>query len=280
MSNRREFVKIAGATALVSTLSIGNAKPNPAAKANRKYSIGLAGYTFNYWRKDVDKVIEVMKLARINQATLKDFHLPYDSSKEQCDAIMNKFKAAGISIYGLGVIGMKTEESVNNAFKYAQLAGVKMIIASPTHEMLQTLEKSAKEFNIKVAIHNHGPEDKFPDIDSIYERIKNLDKLIGICLDIGHSYRCGNDPAAMFSKFHDRVYDLHIKDFAEQIEKTPALGLGQGRIDLPSIIKKLDKAGYSGRCSVEYEVEEEPVKAAYGIVESVGYFRGLLAGIN
>jgi sugar phosphate isomerase/epimerase len=196
------------------------------------------------------------------------------------DGVINKFKSAGLEVYGLGVIYVKTQQDVDNTFNYAKMAGVKMIVISPTYEMLAAIEKNAIEFKIRVAIHNHGPEDKlFPDIDSIYEKIKGMDPLIGICLDIGHSFRCKHDPAEMLLKFKDRVYDMHIKDVEAQVDSAKGTVMGRGKIDLVSLVKALDKSGYSGMCSLEYEVKQELTDFIYGLAESVGHFRGLMKAI-
>src|SRR6185436_8450585 len=116
----------------------------------------------------------------------------------------------------------------------------------------------------------------FPDIDSIYEKIKNMDPLVGICLDIGHSFRCKHDPAEMLMKFKDRVYDMHVKDVDEAVDNGKSVVMGRGKLNLANFVKGLNKSGYSGVCSLEYEVKQEPVDFAYGIAESVGYFRGLM----
>lgn len=213
----------------------------------------------------------------VKNISLKNFQLPYSSSKAEADEVIFKFKAAGISVYGLGVIYLKNEKEVNDAMNYAQTAGVKMIIAAPAYEVLLYLEKQAKAFKIRVAIHNHGPEDKiFPDIDTVYEKIKNLDPIIGICLDIGHSFRCGNDPSAMFLKYKERIYDLHIKDVSEPIQSGKTTIMGRGKIDLVAFAKALKFADYSGVCSLEYEQDMDP---AMGVAECVGNFRGILASI-
>ena len=192
--------------------------------------------------------------------------------------VIGKFKSAGINVYGLGVIYLKTEQEVDNAMNYAQTAGVKMIIAAPAYEILPYLEKQAKAFNIKVAIHNHGPEDKlFPDIDTVYEKIKNLDPLMGICLDIGHSFRCGNDPAAMLLKYKERIFDLHIKDVNEPIPTGKTVIMGRGKIDFVDFVKALKKSGYNGICSLEYEQDKDP---AMGVAECVGNFNGVLASVQ
>ncbi len=275
MSSRRDFVKIVGASALASALPTSSAiADSPFSKITRTYHLAIAGYTFLIYNNNIDKVIEVLKAVDIKYISLKDFQLPYNSDKQQAEVIIGKFKAAGIQVYGLGVIYLKTEKDVDNAFNYAQLAGVNTIIASPVYEVLSYMEKKAKEYNIKVAIHNHGPEDKlFPDIDTIYDKIKNMDARIGICLDIGHSFRCGHDPAAMLLKYKDRIYDMHLKDVDAPVEKGNSLIMGRGKIDIVSFVKALDKSGYSGMCSLEYEQKGDP---AIGVAECAGFFRGVL----
>ena len=282
MSTRRDFVKIAGVGALASSISVSNANQlvNPN-RAEHSYKFGLAGYSFAPFRKDFDKAIEILKAVDVKSITLKDFYLPYDSTQQQIDEVINKLKDIGVEVYGLGVIYLKTQQDVDNAFNYAKMAGVKMVVISPAYELIAPIEKKAKEYNIKVAIHNHGPEDKlFPDIDSIYERIKNLDPLMGICLDIGHSFRCKHDPAEMLLKYKDRVYDMHIKDVESNADKAKGVVMGHGKMDFVKIVKALNKSGYSGNCSLEYEVQQDPIDFCYGLAESVGYFRAMTKSVS
>ncbi len=278
MITRRNFVKLAGVGALSSTLPAYEANSLTEPKPVGELNLGIAGYTFLYYKDNIEKICEVMNQVGVKNISLKNFQLPYDSTKSQADDVIGKFKSAGINVYGLGVIYLKTEKEVDNAMNYAQNAGVKLIIAAPAVEILPYLEKQAKAFNIRVAIHNHGPEDKtFPDIDTVYEKIKNLDPIIGICLDIGHSFRCGNDPAAMLSKYKERIYDLHIKDVNEPIQSGKTEIMGRGKIDLVGFVKALRKSGYSGICSLEYEQDKDP---AMGVAECVGYFNGVLTSVQ
>jgi inosose dehydratase len=279
MATRRDFVRLAGAGALASTLSAtqGLSATPSLKKTARAYKIAVAGYTFLEYQNNLDKVIDVLKAADIKYISLKNFQLPYDSTKQQVDNVITKFKSAGIEVYGLGVIYLKTEKEVDNAFTYAQMAGVNIIIAAPAYEMLSYVEQKTKEYNIRVAIHNHGPEDKlFPDIDTIYEKIKNRDARMGICLDIGHTFRCGHDPAAMLLKFKNRIYDMHLKDVDAPVEKGNSLINGRGKIDFVSLVKALDKSGYSGMCSLEYEQKGDP---SMGVAECAGYFRGVMSSV-
>jgi sugar phosphate isomerase/epimerase len=283
MSSRRNFIRLSATSALASALSInsGLAHSNKTIDVKKTYQLGIAGYTFAPFKDNIDKAIEILKATNVTSITLKDFYLPYNSTKEQIDGVMSKLKSTGIEVYGLGVIYLRSQQDVDNAFNYAKMAGVKMIVASPAYELVSAVEKKVKEYDIRVAIHNHGPEDKlFPDIDSIYERIKNMDSRMGICLDIGHSFRCKHNPAEMLMKFKDRVYDMHIKDVESQEADAKGVVMGRGKMNFVNLVKALDKSGYSGMCSLEYEVRQDPVAFVYGIAESVGFFRGVMNSVQ
>ncbi len=280
MITRRGFVKLAGAGALATTLPVSQSQATPVnvAVTAQSFNIAVAGYTFLAYNNNLEKIIEVMNAVGVKYISLKNFQLPYDCSKQQADEVIGKFTAAGIQVYGLGVISLKTQPDVDNVMNYAQRAGVKMIIVSPAYEVLSYLEKQAKANNIRVAIHNHGPEDKiFPDIDAIYEKIKSMDPVMGICLDIGHTFRCGHDPAAMLLKYKERIYDVHVKDIDAPVEKGQNVVNGRGKINFMAFAKALSKSGYSGMCSLEFEQKGDP---AIGLAESVGYFKGVLSSVK
>ncbi len=129
----------------------------------------------------------------LKRISLKDMHLPLNSTNEEIKKAVKEIKDAGLELYGAGVIYMTNEDEVNRAFEYAKTAGIEIIIGVPEHELLPLAEQKVKEYNIKLAIHNHGPTDKrFPSPESVYEKIKNMDNRMGMCLDIGHTMRLGN----------------------------------------------------------------------------------------
>jgi sugar phosphate isomerase/epimerase len=132
-----------------------------------------------------------------------------------------------------------------------------------------------KETNVMLAIHNHGPGDEvYPSPDSVYDKIKDLDKRIGLCIDIGHTQRIGQDPVKMAAKYASRLYDIHIKDVTGSTGKDTPLEIGRGVIDIPGFLKTLVKTKYKGVVSLEYEKDgDDPVP---GAAESVGYIRGIL----
>ncbi|PCJ98291.1 MAG: xylose isomerase [Flavobacteriaceae bacterium] len=273
--SRKNFIKTLSLGAVAAgTSSFTNIKKSTNTTANdHKLTIGLASYTLRKY--SLDEVIEIAQRLNIKDVAFKSFHLPYDATDEQLKYIRDKVKARGLNLYGGGVIYMKTPEDVEKYFNYAKTAGLKMIIGAPNHELLPLIEKKVKEVDVKLAIHNHGPEDAiFPSPKSVYDKIQHLDKRIGLCIDTGHTFRLNLDPATELMKYKDRLFDVHIKDIDEQVADGKNLEIGRGKMDIPSILRALKEIKYMGVLGLEYEKDGD--HAIYGLSESVGYVRGIL----
>jgi sugar phosphate isomerase/epimerase len=165
---------------------------------------------------------------------------------------------------------------VNRAFHYAGAAGMRTIIGVPDPSMLRMVDVKTKETGIRVAIHNHGPEDAtFPTPASVIEKIKTLNPLVGLCIDVGHARRAGEDPAAAIQKYRDRLLDVHLKDIDSAEKEGTTVEMGRGVLDIPGILKALLKVRFAGVASFEFEKDEnDPLP---GVAESVGYTRGILS---
>jgi len=281
VSGRTGRPAVAGDAAAVAAAAAVSAGAGPAddasvdAGAAGLLQLGIAGYTFA--KVPVDQGIAMMKRVGVNALSIKDFYLPLDASAEVIKSVSDKFAASGIHIYAAGVIYMKTQAEVDRAFEYAKALGVDMIVGVPNPELLSYTEQKVKTYNIRVAIHNHGPEDKlYPSPVNVYEHIKGLDPRMGLCLDIGHAARAGANPVEVVGKYASRLFDLHIKDLSEIAEKPKPIELGRGVLDIPGLVKALKKIGYKGYCSIEHEMDmSDPLP---GIAESAGYFRGVVKG--
>jgi sugar phosphate isomerase/epimerase len=171
---------------------------------------------------------------------------------------------------------MSKESEVDQAFDYAKAAGMEMIVGVPNPELLPLVERKVKQYDLKLAIHNHGPTDKvYPSPQSAFERIRGLDRRIGLCIDVGHTQRCGIDPADAAERCFDRLLDVHIKDVTAPTAEGETLEAGRGVVDLPKFLAALRRLKYAGTVSLEYEKDEkDPLP---GAAESIGYFRGILA---
>ncbi len=280
-TNRRDFIKLAGmgaAAASLSSLTLASqgCSQGKAIKSQKYLSLGMASYTFRKF--PLEETLTMTKRLGLQRIAFKSFHLPLESAESEIKAVARKVKEAGLDLYGCGVVYMENEEEVHRAFNYAQAAGMKVIIGVPEHNLLGLVNEKVKEFDIQVAIHNHGPTDeRYPTPESAYERIRNLDPRIGLCVDIGHTQRCGVDPSESTEKFADRLLDVHIKDVSAAAEEGSTVEIGRGVIDIPKFLWTLLKIGYEGTASFEFEKDaDDPLP---GVAESVGYVKGALSAL-
>lgn len=279
MKSRRQFFKLAGTGILAAGVSsiystASAAVPGYAEVSADTFTLGMAGYTFMDFT--VEQTIEMMNRVGVKNLSLKDFHMPMNSTREQINEVLAKFKAGGINVYTVGVIYMKTQEAVDQAFEYAKMAGVKLIIGAPNYDLLPYVEKKIKAYDFRLAIHNHGPDNPlYPNATDIWDHIKDLDPRIGICIDIGHTTRDGQDPSVDIEKYKTRIYDIHIKDVTKAAKDGTTVEMGRGIINIPKVIATLRKIKYTGSCSLEFEKDMKD--SLPGIAESIGYWKGVLA---
>jgi sugar phosphate isomerase/epimerase len=291
MIARRSFLKQAGIAVAAATggrawvASAAQAQPALAAVNSRDtFRLAMAGYTFNKFK--LEPTLEMLKKVDVHYLCIKDFHLPLKSTEEEIAAFHAKCRSFDVTGYGVGPIYMGSEEEVNNAFAYAKRVGVKTLVGVPfklvekkrvsSPELLTLVNQKVKEYDLKYAIHNHGPDmpELFPSAESAIELIKNLDPRVGLCLDIGHQLRDGKDPVKAMLDFGDRVHDIHIKNVTSSGKQGRAIEMPRGAIDMPAFVRALRQVKYAGMCSLEFEKDmEDPL---LGVAESVGYFRGLM----
>lgn len=275
---RNHFLKLLGLSAtasLTSATGFATSSGHTGLETTRDIDLklGLASYTLRKFT--LDEVISISKRLGLNSIALKSMHMPLESSAEDIRQMASKVKAAGLNLYGAGVIYMKTKQEVDTAFNYASNAGLDMIIGVPNHELLPQVNDLVKKYNIKLAIHNHGPgDDLYSSPDDVYAKVIALDKRIGLCIDVGHVVRIGQDPVPMIEKYKDRLYDMHLKDVDKAEAKGSSVEIGRGIIDIPMVIRTLKKIDYQGCMALEYEKDgDDPVP---GLAESVGYVRGVV----
>ena len=277
MTSRRNFLQqsalgLAGSLSLPLITSAASDK-----KGTSPLNVGMAGYSFAKF--DLEKSIAMMKKVDIKYLSVKDIHLPLNSSDEKIESVKKQLADAGINVYAVGVIYMRSKEAVDQAFAYAKKVGVPLVVGVPNPDLLDYTESVVKSTGIRIAIHNHGPEDKlYPSPKNVYDLIKDRDEKMGICMDIGHAIRAGADPAQVVKQYKNRIFDLHIKDVTLAAKDGKAIEVGRGVIDFPALVKALKKAGYQGVCSLEFEKDMSDPLA--GIAESAGYFRGVVKSLS
>jgi inosose dehydratase len=284
MPTRRHFLQRVGAGAAASLAAHSgfaqSAAPseNPLTEPEPKqtFQLGLASYTF--YKFPLEKALAMTKRVGLKHICLNPQHLPLGSTPDQIAQTVAKVRAVGLDLYGGGVIYMEKPADVDRAFDYAKTAGMRVIVGRPLPELLPAVNKKVQKYDIRLAIHNHGPGDKvFPTPDIAYEKIKTLDPRVGLCIDIGHTVRSGVDPSRAAEQFADRLLDIHIKDVTAAAASGTCTEAGRGVIDLPKFLRTLKRIRYAG--IVSFEFEKDPDDPLPGLAESVGYVRGVLAAI-
>lgn len=280
---RRSFLGLAGAGAASLAAGFTRAADTPGeapvAAGNPppcRFSLGLVSYTFKDF--SLEKALAMTHRVGLQHICLKSFHLPLESKPEEIVRVAKRVKQAGLDLYGGGVIYMHSPAEVQQAFEYAKAAGMGLIVAAPLADLLPLLEEKVRAYDIRVAIHNHGPGDKlFPTPESAYRKIQKLDPRIGLCMDIGHTVRAGVDPVRDARRFADRLLDVHLKDVSAASASGQTVEIGRGVIAIPQFLQALIEVGYAGKLGFEFEKDsKDPLP---GLAESVGYTKGALAVI-
>jgi sugar phosphate isomerase/epimerase len=264
------FVEIPGFSAVQSS---GNSDPWRGLK------IGVATYTVR--ELPIEEAIKAIQRVGLKYVSIKNVknHVDLTHTTEERKQRAQMFRDAGLIPLSVGNVGMQNDEAgIRRAFEYARDIGVPTMVCAPPKDAVPLLDKFVKEFDIKLAIHNHGPEDKqFPSPYDVWNAVEKYDKRIGLCIDVGHTARANVDPAESIVKCRERLYDVHLKDISAMGNRNTPIECGRGILNTKSILAALVKIKYQGLVGFEYEKDaKDPVP---GLAESVGYVKGILAGL-
>jgi sugar phosphate isomerase/epimerase len=278
--SRRQFFTTALAATAWASLSprSGVDAHGLAAAPAAPLKLGVASYSMREF--SLDQALEMAKTLGVTRMTFKDVHIPRTDTPEATRALRAKIEAAGITIMGGGTITIPNNPAqIEKEFVYAKNAGFPLIYVDPEPAALDAIERLAKSYDIRVAIHNHGPEDKrWPRPQDAYAAIKSRDKRLGLCIDVGHTTRTGTDAVQACRECRDRLYDMHVKDLASKTAKESQVEVGRGVIDFPGLFRALIEIGYQGQVGLEYEINaKNPLP---GMIESMAYMRGVLAAVT
>jgi sugar phosphate isomerase/epimerase len=267
-------------------LGLGQAPgPDAPPQAGAGMTLGLAGYSLR--KLSIDAAIAAMVQMGIKSVSVFRVHVPIlIGTPDECRIAAAKFRNAGIAIASTGVVTLQNSEgSMRRAFECGKAAGLSTMAASykepPDRETLLLTERFVREYDIRLAFHNHGPEDKiFPSPYDVWNAVQPYDERMGLCIDVGHSARAGVDPVEAILKCRSRLYDAHIKDTlaASGVKKDVPVGLGFGILDIRAIMAALVQVGFTHQAGLEDEMESaDPIP---GIAQSFGYMRGIMAALS
>jgi sugar phosphate isomerase/epimerase len=279
----RDFVRssalVAAACVAPSNISAMATEP-PSPDEPSPIRLGLAGYTCrNFNRAQMIGFMKQINVFALNAKDVKD-HLPTDSKEEA--AALADYAAAGIKLHAAGAIYFPKDEDadIRSKFEYCKRAGISVIVAGdPTPETLPRIEKFVKEYDIRIAIHNHGPEDKIwhSPLD-VLKAVKGVDPRIGCCIDVGHTVRAGTDVVQAIHEAGPRLFNVHMKDLTNFESKESQVAVGEGIMPVREMFEALIATRYKGFVDLEYEIHpDDPMP---GVIASFAYMRGVLAGMR
>jgi sugar phosphate isomerase/epimerase len=247
---RRDILRGAAGLAAISALpKFLHARQGDPAYGG--FNMGLQTYTLRDF--DLDATLGHLKDLGLKYAQFTGKHLPMTDDKARIDAAKDKLKAAGVRIMSWGVQKFtKDADATRKSFEFAKAMGFSVYSAAPTADSFESLAGLAKEHGIRIAIHNHGPQDKeYGRLGQVQKAVEKWPVEIGSCVDTGHVLRIGEDPVKWIQALGPRVHDVHIKDFSD--EKTEHV-LGKGKLDVLGVLKALKEVKFTGILALEYEV--------------------------
>jgi len=249
------------------------------AKSAVGLKLGVASYSLRQFSRTY--AIQAIKSLGTPYVNIKSFHLPYEASPAELAAGKAEFEAAGLEIVGGGTVTMTvdTDEDVRRYFEYARMSGMPLMVIAPTRQTLPRIERFVREYDIAVAIHNHGPTDEhFPGPQDALPVIRDMDPRVGVCLDVGHTARTGIDVAEIAEMCGARLLDLHMKDLTDLTSVESQCVVGEGAIPIGRLLETLDRIGYDGFINLEYEIDaSNPLP---GMQRSFAFMRGVLDGLD
>ncbi|HJP58570.1 MAG TPA: sugar phosphate isomerase/epimerase, partial [Gemmatimonadaceae bacterium] len=220
--------------------------------------LGVASYSLRNFTRE--QALEMTRSLGVKYINFKSVHLPYDASPTEFATARSELAAAGLQLVGGGTITFEndTDEGVKKYFDYARAAGMPTIVCTCKPSVLPRIEKFARQYDIKVAIHNHGPEDEnFPSPYDALRSVKGMDPRMGLCIDLGHTVRAGTDPVQAIADARSRVLDMHAKDLRDFKSADSQCIVGEGEIPIAAIFRQLRAIGYRGYVNLEYEIEPD-----------------------
>jgi sugar phosphate isomerase/epimerase len=281
--SRRGFIEsgaLIAAGLAASTDDLSFAQSTHSSGTPSPIHLGMASYTFrNFSRAQLIGFMKQLNLTALNAKDVKD-HLPMDAAEEA--KALADYAAAGIKLHAAGTISFAKDDEadIRSKFEYCKRAGISVIVAGdPKPETLPHIEKFVKEYDIRFAIHNHGPEDKVwhSPLD-VLKAVKNMDPRMGCCIDVGHAERAGTEVVQAIHTVGPRLFNMHMKDLTDFTSKESQVAVGDGKMPVREIFRALAATKYKGFVDLEYEIHaDDPMP---GVAASFAYMRGVLAGMG
>lgn len=275
--SRRRFLQVSAAVAGASAVSpLWSAEADPYGG----FKMGLQSYTLRAF--DERTALEHTRKLGLHYWESFPNHVPMNTLPEHLRQQRELLKEYGVTLMGYGVVGFSADETkAREVFDFAKGIGLAAISANPNKDAatFDLLDKLVEEYDIPIAIHNHGPKASYDKIQDVVDLVRDRHPKIGACVDTGHYLRSDEDPVAAIRTFGPRVFGVHLKDVrtirdaaeiaklkttlpphrVKELEREGKIFtvLGEGELDVAGCLQALRELKYEGCLSLEYEENEK-----------------------
>ena len=272
--SRRSFLAAMGSAA-AALAPLGR----PAtARAADSLTLGVQLYSLRGYK--VDEALAHARDLGFRQVEFYPGMFPVNADADAIAAMKAKLADLGLAISAHGVNGFSKDAAANRrVFEFAKAAGIRTLSADPSPDAFDSLDELVKEFDVRIAIHNHGPTHRYNKAVDVLRAIENRDERIGACADLGHYIRSGERPVEVIRLLRGRLYGIHLKDFAEMKDRTKGVILGQGHVDVPAVMEALVSAKFPADGALSIEYEENPQNPLADIRQCAEVARAAIAGL-
>ncbi len=246
------------------SLAVGAQTPAPAVTSADQLGWQLAVHSYTFRKFSIFDAIDMTKALGLHYMSISgsvnlggtNTILTCNLTEAQQQAIKDKLAADGITrLVNMGVVQLPPDEAkCRKVFEFAKHFGIDTLVAEPPAKSLDIVEKLCKEYNIRVAIHDHPKGSSiYWNPDAVLAAIKGRTPLMGACADVGHWMRSGLDPVACLKKLDGHVFCLHFKDLNEADLKAHDVPWGTGIGQTKALMAELKRQNFHGAFCVEYE---------------------------
>lgn len=257
---RKTLLPLAAALLAAARLLAQDASNPPSPADKLGWHVSMHAYTFKEFpiAEAIDKTAALgLKYMSLSGTVNLDGHnkvRTIDLSDEQMGAIRQRMRKAGIALVNMGVVQLPPDEAqTRKVFAFAKKWGIPVLVAEPGDDALDLVEKLCKEYDIKVAIHDHPKPSHYWNPETVLAAVKGRGPLMGACADTGHWMRSGLDPVECLKKLEGRIICLHFKDLAARTRDTHDVPWGIGAGDVKGMMAELQRQGFQGVFGIEYE---------------------------
>lgn len=242
------------------------------------FPVGVQSYSLRNF--NVVEAVRHIQGMGVRYAEFYSKHLALDANDATIQETKKLLADAGIQLAGHGVNGFTKDHAKNEKiFEFAKRAGIRNITADPSPDSFDSLDKLVAQYNVRIAIHNHGPGHRYDKLEQVVKAVRDHHPLIGVCVDTGHVIRTKEDPVKWVRELGPRVFATHIKDDIKQDGGSQNVVIGKGNLDVVGVFQALKDIKFPADGDLALEYEANPANPVDDMKQCIAVAREAIAKV-